>query len=105
MPKKGVSNNPNGKPKGTVNKTTALAREAIARFVDGNIERLQSWLDQIAADDPKDAFNCFKDVMEYHLPKQQRTTVVGDGEENAVHVNQSLSLSDAEILNRWREKQ
>lgn len=61
-----------GRPKGVGNKSTDLAREAIAKFVDDNSQRLQGWLDQIAQDSPKDAFNCVKDLMEYHLPKLAR---------------------------------
>jgi len=37
-----------GRPAGSPNKSTALAREAIARFVDGNSYKLQEWLDSIA---------------------------------------------------------
>lgn len=68
---------PNGRPKGVPNKATTTAREAIARFVDGNTERLQGWLDQIAAESPEKAFNCVRDLMEYHLPKMARTEVTG----------------------------
>lgn len=75
MPVKGKTNNPNGRPKGVPNKSTELAREAIARFVDDNSQKLQGWLDEIAKDSPKDAFNCVKDLMEYHLPKLARTDV------------------------------
>lgn len=66
-----------GRPKGAPNKATATAREAIARFVDGNAHRLSEWLDQIAADDPKAAFHCFCDVIEYHIPKLARTELTG----------------------------
>ena len=58
-----------------------MARKAIAAFVDDNAERLQGWLDEIAADDklgPHAAFRCMMDVMEYHVPKLARTVVVGD---------------------------
>ena len=69
-----------GSRKGAPNKSTAQAREAIARFVDGNAERLQEWLDQIAAEDgPKAAFDCFVDLIEYHVPKLARTEVTGEG--------------------------
>lgn len=71
--KKGQSGNPNGRPNGAQSKSTQLAREAIAKFVDGNANRLAKWLDDIAADSPKDAFNAFMSVVEYHIPKLART--------------------------------
>jgi hypothetical protein len=65
-------------------KATLLAREAIARLVDGNAERLQGWLDEIAEDPkhgPKVAFDCMMDVLEYHIPKLARSEHTGkDGE-------------------------
>jgi hypothetical protein len=73
--KKGGFRQGAGRPKGTQNKDAKLAREAIARFVDGNAERLQGWLDEIAADSPEKAFNAFKDLLEYHVPKLQRTDI------------------------------
>jgi hypothetical protein len=69
-----------GRAAGTPNKASAQAREAIALFVDGNAHRLQEWLDQIAADDPKRAFELFQSVIEYHVPKLGRTEHVGDAE-------------------------
>lgn len=62
-------------------KATLLAREAIAKLVDGNAHRLQTWLDEIAQDEkhgPMVAWKCFMDVIEYHIPKLARTEVVGD---------------------------
>lgn len=61
-------------------KTTVLAREAIATFVDGNAEKLQGWLDDIAADPkhgPKVAFDSFMSVVEYHIPKLARSEHTG----------------------------
>jgi hypothetical protein len=49
-----------GSRKGSPNKATAAAREAIARFVDGNADRLQGWLDEIHAEKgAQAAFDCF----------------------------------------------
>lgn len=73
---KGHTNNPHGRPKGAPNKATSHAREAIAAFVDGNAERLNKWLDEIYEQDgPKDAFNCFTSLFEYHVPKLARNEV------------------------------
>lgn len=68
-----------GRQKGTPNKATALAREAIGRFVDDNAHRLQTWLDEIADEDPEKAFTLFQSVIEYHVPKLARTEVTGEG--------------------------
>lgn len=76
---KGSPKTGGGSRKGVQNKSTANAREAIARFVDGNADRLQGWLDEIAAEQGAlMAFRCFTDVVEYHVPKLARTTVIGD---------------------------
>jgi len=63
-----------GRKVGTPNKATAQAREAIAEFLDGNVNKLDGWLDQIEKEDgPKVAFQCFTALLEYHIPKIQRT--------------------------------
>ena len=84
------TNNPKGRPKGSPNKSTGMAREAIARFVDGNAPSMQKWLEQVAEGvkndenkyivlpNPEKAFGMLQSVMEYHVPKLARTEVVGD---------------------------
>jgi len=64
-----------GRVKGVPNRATANAREAIADFVEGNVDRLNGWLDAIADKDPKQAFDCFMSVIEYNIPKLARTEV------------------------------
>ena len=71
----GQSGNPKGRPPGIVDKRVAPAREAIAAFVDGNVDRLTSWLDRIAEDNPKAAFEAFMSVVEYHIPKLARSEI------------------------------
>jgi hypothetical protein len=70
-----------GRPKGLANKSTVAAREAIARFVDGNAHRVQEWLDLIAeTEGPLKAFQCYTDMIEYHVPKLSRTELTGKDE-------------------------
>lgn len=89
--------------KGTPNRATAAAREAIAAFVDGNAGRLQGWLDNVAngvqgddgkwvvKPDPQRAFEMFQSVVEYHVPKLARTELTGaDG-------------GPQEMVIRWQE--
>ena len=83
-----------GRVAGTPNKATLAAREAIARFVDGNADRLQGWLDEIHREEgAAAAFRCFSDLVEYHVPKLARTEHVGDKDKPvAMHIT-------------WREPQ
>jgi hypothetical protein len=78
-----------GRVAGVPNKSTALAREAIAKFVDGNSHKLQEWLDDIATNEklgPKVAFDCFMQVAEYHVPKLARTEHTGDATAPITHI-------------------
>lgn len=72
-----------GRKPGIPNKSTTAAREAIARFVDANAGRLQGWLDEVAEKDgPLVAFQCVERVLEYHVPKLQRSELTGaDGKD------------------------
>jgi len=85
------TNNPKGRPAGSPNKSTSMAREAIARFVDGNTEKMQGWLEQVANGvydeaegkylvfpNPEKAFAMLQSVVEYHVPKLARQELVGD---------------------------
>jgi hypothetical protein len=89
MPNKQQTNNPKGRPKGSPNKSTAMAREAIAKFVDGNSHKLLELLDDIATNEklgPKVAFDCFMQVAEYHVPKLARTEHTGDATAPITHI-------------------
>lgn len=56
-------------------------REAIAMFVESNVQRMQQWLDDIAANEgPLVAFKCMTEVIEYHIPKLARTEHTGADE-------------------------
>lgn len=95
MPEVAKSRRKGGRAAGTPNKVTANAREAIARFVDGNADRLAGWLDEIAADSPEKAFRAFMDVVEYHVPKLARVEL-GNKEGEAFRV--TLDSGDGSIL-------
>lgn len=97
-----------GRPKGSPNKATANAREAIAEFVEGNVDRLNGWLDRIAEDDPKDAFNAFMSVIEYHVPKLSRSETPpssGDVNINIINLTQQiLDVLSVDQLERVRQR-
>lgn len=104
-----------GRVKGVPNKATSAAREAIGAFVDGNVHRLQEWLDMIARGvekpksedaapdslpeyavkpDPQKAFELFNSVVEYHIPKLARTEHVMDPESATTLALVNISFVD-----------
>lgn len=65
-------------------------------LVDNNAERMQGWLDEIAATDgPMAAWRCMSDVIEYHIPKLARI-------DHTVETKPPQAMSDAELLEEIR---
>lgn len=64
--RKGITNNPFGRPKGTPNKTTAEMREAIQAFVERNIQQMQDDFDQL---DSAERLRILERFMQYLLPR------------------------------------
>lgn len=82
-----------GRPKGSKDKSTGKAREMIASFIDGNAGRLNKWLEEVYHQDgPRAAFQCFSDLIEYHVPKLARNEVTGPDE------------GPVELVISWQEK-
>ncbi len=76
-----LTNMGKGRPKGAVNKSTAIVREAIANLLERNAPNMDKWLNEVAAEDPYKALDLMNKLSEYHIPKLARTEVTGkDGE-------------------------
>jgi hypothetical protein len=58
-----------GRPKGAANVTTGAAREAFNLLLEGNTDKMQAWIDQVAAEDPHKAFGMIMDLASYVVPK------------------------------------
>ena len=72
----------NGRPKGSKNKVTLEMKKAFKLLVDGNLGKMQSWIDRTAEKDPAKAMQLMLDMSERFLPKLARTEVTGkDGED------------------------
>lgn len=63
---KGITNNPNGRPKGVPNKTTTELREMITTLFESKYEDFTQALDELEAKDKVDAYI---KLMGYVIPK------------------------------------
>jgi hypothetical protein len=67
-----------GQGKRGLGRVTTQTRGAISAFADGNVHRLQSWLDEIHANDGAGAaLAAYTRLLEYAVPKQARTELAG----------------------------
>lgn len=66
--KKGQTNNPRGRKKGTPNKITSSLREMISNFLDENFELMQTDFKEM---DPQKRMKFYCDLLPYALPKLQ----------------------------------
>ena len=71
--KKGQSGNPKGRKKGSKNKTTEEIREAFKQLIESSLPDIQKWLQQVAAENPKEALKIVEAYSDFILPKLQRT--------------------------------
>jgi len=101
---------PVGRPKGQPNLSTVDARKAIAAFVNGNSHRLEHWLDLVANGQPEyelkpnpaKAFELFQSVIEYHVPKLNRTEVTHNVAQTVTELSddalQKIALSKQDVI-------
>jgi hypothetical protein len=81
-----------GREKGTPNKLTMKAKEAITAFInDTSPEVVGLWRD-VAAEDPEAAIRLWTNLAEYVIPKHSRVAHVGEegSEKIQLIVNDSL---------------
>ena len=82
MFKPGESGNPNGRPKGAINKNTKEIRQAYQNLVEMNLENMSRWISQVASEDPNKAMDLMLKLSEYVIPRLARQEVVGnDGQD------------------------
>jgi hypothetical protein len=74
---KGVSANPNGRPKGVPNRATKDIKQHYANLISGNLDSIQGWLNRVAETDPKGAIDLLIRLSPFVIPK---------------HVNQEITF-------------
>lgn len=74
---KGITNNPNGRPKGIPNKVTTDLRQWITSFIEDNLEQIQHDWETL---EPRDRIVLFEKLLKYSLPTLQATSLTTDFE-------------------------
>jgi hypothetical protein len=77
-PGKGKTNNPNGRPKGSKNRTTKEARELLESILFGQIDNINEALDTIRELDPPKYLDACSKLFTYVLPKKNDITTDGE---------------------------
>lgn len=80
-----LTNTGKGRPKGAVNKSTTIVRDAIAKLLERNASNMDKWLQLVAYGDedlgvkpaPDKALDLLQKLAEYHIPKLARTELTG----------------------------
>jgi len=65
---KGISGNYEGRPKGALNKTSIILREALSNFLLNNFDSILMDIESLS---PKDRVKIYFDLLHYALPKLQ----------------------------------
>ncbi|MCK9308682.1 MAG: DUF5681 domain-containing protein [Candidatus Cloacimonetes bacterium] len=84
MFQKGVSGNPNGRPKGGSNKDTIAIKKAYTALLTNNVPKVQRWLDRVAADDPAKALDFLIKLSPFVVPKKTENDITLENPINIV---------------------
>lgn len=98
--KKGISGNPNGRPKGATNRVTTDLRKAISGFLDKNWKTVQKDFDNM---EPKERLAFLDKMLAYTLPKLQAVQIEADVDVTAnkiesLHPEQANEIFDKLML-------
>lgn len=65
---RGISGNPEGRPRGATNKTSSQLREMITDFLENRFEKVIQDFEELK---PKDRVKLYCDLLQYGLPRLQ----------------------------------
>lgn len=83
-----------GRKKGVPNRTTAQIREAYANLISNNIPKFESWINDVAHNDPERALKLILELSVYVIPKLASTELKVEDMTNSIDYSK---LSDEEL--------
>jgi len=100
-PRKGTTNNPNGRPKGTPNKSTSDLREWVNGLIDDNRLKIAEDLKSL---EPKDRLVIIERLLQYAIPKQQSISVEAQIAAEYEAIERLLSNMPEKAINELTER-
>jgi len=100
-PKKGETNNPFGRPRGTPNKVTTDLRKWVENLVSKNLSEMEKDLQKI---EPKERLVILERLMQYILPKLQSITVEAQIQAEYDAIERLLNNAPDEAINEIVER-
>ena len=85
-----------GRPKGTINRSTEMAKLTLARIADEGLDNLKLDLQEIRKKDPVRAAELYLKILEYIIPKQQRVEVKGEIEQKIQQITVNINKSGSQ---------
>jgi len=87
-PKKGTTNNPNGRPRGSRNKASDNMKQAILKIIDDNWKTISNDIKNMS---PKDRATFIEKMISYVVPKSSTLDA------NVNNINYNVPLTDEEV--------
>lgn len=101
MYSKGISGNPQGRPKGAKGKATNTIKSAIEEIVNGNIETLKSDISQLS---PRDRVAAITALCSYIVPKLQAVSVEQSIDYEYKRMAELLKSAPADVIDEICER-
>ena len=101
MPKKGHTNNPKGRPKGTPNKVTGDLRQWLNKLVDDNRTTFEADLKEL---EPAQRLQILEKLMQYCTPKLQAISVEAQIASEYDNLRKLLESCPDELLDKLEQK-
>lgn len=91
---KGKTGNPNGRPKGSINKSTQKIRLAYAELLETNLEKIQKDLDSI--DKPEVRLKLLIDMSKFVVPALSSVSIDASEEAKSTFEDKFRELAEEE---------